>query len=170
MKTFTSILLVSLALIGGTSCDTVGEVPELSDLRGRYGNLASGTFRLYDASLDSTYSGAATFYPADNLGSGGVLLESPDFDDATLASGVSVSIKSEGFDAPEVGDEFDIGVGYSSPEGNSGGIDGRAGVTAVSADGDISGVFWARVKDDNTFRIGAPRVIEGGFSATLTAR
>ena len=170
MKSLTRTLLVGLALLSGTSCDTVGDVPELGDLRGRYGGLASGTFRLYDASLDSTFSGTATYGPATNSYPSSVTLLSPDYDDSDPALGVYVGIRSEGLNAPEVGDEFDVWVTYESPEGSSDSVDGRAEVTSLGEDGGVAGVFWARVKDNNTFRIGAPRVIEGGFNAVTAAR
>ena len=168
MKSLIVPLLIGVALFVGTSCDTVGEVPKLNDLQARYSGLSPGAFRLYDASLDSTFSGAASYYPADELGPAGVDLYSSGYEE--VFSGAAAFLKAEGFNEPEVGDEFDIRVGYESPEGQSSSIDGRASVIALGAGGDVSGVFWARVKDNNVFRVGAPRVIEGGFNATFTAR
>ena len=51
-------VLLALALTA-SACDTVGEVPTLDDLERRYGGLAEGAFRLYDADLDSTLTGTA---------------------------------------------------------------------------------------------------------------
>lgn len=156
------LVLVGLALAVSACDTTIGTVPDLDRLTERYGTLPQGTFRLYDAALDSTFAGGAAYSPADP----GVTLRTADFSENDTTSGVFVFIESAGLGAAKVGDQLDVFVAYDTFEGQyaSLSLDAKAEVTATDAVS-VSGVFYARVRSNATLGIGGTHVVEGGFNA-----
>ncbi|WP_420455509.1 hypothetical protein [Rubrivirga sp.] len=160
-----ALFAVVLALSG---CDTVGEVPTFDELRSRYGSLAESTFRLYDAEADSTYVGPAAYIVnAGGDGFTGLSLLTADYDENSLSSGIALSLSSEQFRSPEVGDQFDVLSAYNTFTLQFNGSDGQVEVTAVTPT-EVSGVFWVAVRPSDGLGIGR-RIVEGGFRALHAA-
>lgn len=153
------IAALLVLVLTAPACDTVGEVPTFDDLRARYGGLPEGTFLLYDADLDSTFTGSAVYSPTDP----GVTLQTTDFSETDPPFGMFAFVGGDGFSTADVGDRFDVRVGYDR-EGSFSSVEGKAEVTARD-ERTVSGVFYARVRP-STVPFGNTAVIEGGFSAS----
>ena len=141
-----------------------GTVPDLDRLAERYAGLAPGASRFYDAALDSTFDGGATYLEFGVYPFAGPVLRTDDYDEAE-GTGLSVFVSSESFQNAGPGAEFDVRVAYDIGAEEFGSVEGRARVTGAGPGGDVVGVFYARVRSEGTLGIGVTRVVEGGFNA-----
>ena len=143
------------------ACDTIGEVPDLNDLRDQYGALGPSTFRISDAYRDSTYEGTAVLIDAPV----GVDLRAPGGPDDSPA-GAGFTLSSEEFRSPQAGDEFEVRGAFATSAESFGGP-GRVLVTAVE-EGRVAGVFYAEVRSESASGLGSTYVLQGGFHAVAS--